>query len=164
MVVTPKLRYVPGAGAVSGRRRRSLQGAVLDEREQVGVESLVVAGVQAVSGTLVDGESGAVDEGSGFPAGEFQGRGCVLIALHDPGPGRSRAARSCQSPYLMATAPARPRGLAMPRWTIYGRAETRTSAGSGVARSPGQSDAERGWRQPPRYNLNSHRKRWQEHT
>jgi hypothetical protein len=66
IVVTPTLRSVPGAGTVSGGRRGSLQGAVLDEREQVGVQSLVVAGVQAVSGTLVDGENARSMRAAGF--------------------------------------------------------------------------------------------------
>ena len=48
-----------------------LCGAVLDKRDDLGVHGVVVAGVQAVPGVLVDGEHGSVDESGGLAAGEM---------------------------------------------------------------------------------------------
>src|SRR5579859_1091149 len=50
-------------------------GAVaVDEGEQVGVDGVVVAGVQAMPGARVHGEAGCGDEFGGLAAGEFDGR------------------------------------------------------------------------------------------
>ena len=58
-----------------GMVRQARRGAAaVDECEQVGVERVMVAGVQAMPGARVDGEAGAADEFGGLAAGEFDGR------------------------------------------------------------------------------------------
>jgi len=51
-----------------------------------GVEGVVLAGVQAMPGARVHSETGSADEFGGLAAGEFDGRRCVLIVVHDLGP------------------------------------------------------------------------------
>ena len=62
----------------------------IDEREQVGVEGVVVAGVQAVPGARVHAEAGSGDEFGGFAAGEADGGRSVLVSVaQDRGDDRS---------------------------------------------------------------------------
>jgi hypothetical protein len=55
-------------------REARLGVVAVDECEQVGVERVVVAVVQAMPGTWVHGEAGSADEFGGLAAGEFDGR------------------------------------------------------------------------------------------
>ena len=55
-------------------RQARLGVVAIDECEQVGVEGVVVAGVQAMPGARVDGEAGSADEFGGLVAGEVDGR------------------------------------------------------------------------------------------
>ena len=57
--------FVPGVGWLA-----RLEAVTVDEGEQVGVDGVVVAGVQAMPGTGVDGEAGCRDEFGGLAAGE----------------------------------------------------------------------------------------------
>jgi hypothetical protein len=48
--------------------------AIMDEREQMGVQEFVIAGVKAMPGAWVDDESGSCDKGRGPSSGEIDGR------------------------------------------------------------------------------------------
>jgi hypothetical protein len=54
-------------------RQAGLGVAAIDECEQVAIEGVVIAGVQAVPGARVDGEAGSADEFGGLAAGEVDG-------------------------------------------------------------------------------------------